>query len=152
MSHESCPVPQVTLISENVQIPSFSGNGSESVQTFVCSVEEECIRRAAHNDAEKLAILKSRISSEPSSLAGKLIKSDKFLSFTKYDDFKTTLITHFLRHTTLGPSHSFLKLAQTAKAIASSTHDICKAENIATSLSVEVSDQLKTLEWIDADG
>ena len=69
------PTPQVTLISDNVSIPPFSGTNSESVHAFVRRVEDECTRRSAHCD-EKLAILKSRICHDPSSLAGKLIKKE----------------------------------------------------------------------------
>ena len=73
--------PQVTLISESVSIPPFTGVGAESIHQFIRRVGEECTRTNAHADAEKLAILKSRICHDPSSLAGKLVKSDQFLSF-----------------------------------------------------------------------
>ena len=53
------PTLQVTLISDNVSIPPFSGTNSESVHAFVRRVADECTRRSAHSDAEKLAILKS---------------------------------------------------------------------------------------------
>lgn len=144
--------PQVTLISDNVSIPPFSGTGSESVHAFVRRVAEECTRRSAHADAEKLAILKSRICHEPSSLAGKLVKTDKFLSFTTYDDFTAALIAHFSGHSKLGATHSFLKIAQTFTHIARSTHDVYKAENVASSLSAELTDQLKSSQWFDEKG
>ena len=146
------PTPQVTLISDNVSIPPFSGTNSESVQAFVRRVDDECTRRSAHFDTEKLAILKSRICHDPSSLAGKLIKTDKFLSFSTYDELTTALISHFSGHSKLGATHSFLKIAQTLTNIARSTHDVYKAENIASSLSAELTDQMKSSQGIDTDG
>ena len=80
--------PQVTLISESVSIPPFTGVGAESIHQFIRRVGEECTRRNAHADAEKLAILKSRICHDPSSLAGKLVKFDQFLSLV---DMMTSL-------------------------------------------------------------
>ena len=141
--------PQVTLVNDSVTIPPFSGHGSESVHAFVRRVTDECTRRSAHTDAEKLAILKSRICHDPSSLAGKLIKSDKFLSFTEYDTFTANLISHFSGHSKLGATHSLLKVAQTLTHIARSTPDVYKAENVASSLSAELTDQLKSSKWID---
>lgn len=88
--------PQVTLISDNESIPPFFGTGSESVHAFVHRVAEECTRHSAHIDAEKLVIFNH--ASEPSSLAGKLEKCDKFLGFTTYDEFSTTLVKHFSSH------------------------------------------------------
>ena len=148
----STPATHVTLVSDTVAIPPFSGNGSESVHAFVRRVNDECTRRSAAADAEKLAILKSRICYEPSSIAGKLVKSDKFLSFTTYDTFTAALITHFAGHSKLGATHSFLKVAQTLTHITRSTSDVYKAENVASSLSSEITDQLKPSQWIDDDG
>ena len=98
--------PQVTLINDSVTIPPFSGTGSESVHTFVRRITEECTRRSARSDAEKLAILQSRICHEPSSVAGKLVKTDKFLSFTSYAEFTDALTSHFAGHSKLGATHS----------------------------------------------
>ena len=145
------PTPQVTLISDNVSIPPFSGINSESVHAFVRRVADECTRRLAHSDAEKFAILKSRICHDLSSLTGK-IKTDKFLSFSTYDELTTALISHFSGHSKLGATHFFLKIAQTLTNIARSTHDVYKAKNIASSLSAELIDQMKSSQWIDTDG
>ena len=153
MSENQVPAaPQVTLINDNVSLPNFSGNGSESVHAFVRRISEECTRRSAHSDAEKLAILKSRICHDQSSLAGKLVKTDKFLSFTSFDSFTSALVSHFASHSKLGATHSFLKVAQTITHITRSTADVYKAENIASSLSSEITEQLKSSNWIDADG
>ena len=143
--------PQVTLITDSVTLPPFSGNGSESVHTFVRRVSEECTRRSSHSDTEKLAILKSRICYDPSSLAGKLVKTDKFLSFTDYEEFTKALVSHFAGHSKLGATHSLLKVAQTLTLISRSTADVFKAENVASSLSTELTDQLKASAWIDKD-
>ncbi len=142
---------QVTLISENISIPPFSGNGSESVQSFIRRIDEECTRRAAQTDPAKLAILKARICYEPSSLVGKLVKSDKFLSLTKYDDFTNALHGHFSGHSKLGASHSFLKIAETITHVARSTSDVYKAENVASSLSSELIDQMKNSQWTNVN-
>ena len=152
MTDNTAPAsPQVTLISDNVTLPNFSGNGSESVHAFVRRISEECTRRNARTDAERLAILKSRICHDQSSLAGKLVKTDKFLSFTTFDGFTTALVSHFAGHSKLGATHSFLKVAQTITHITRSTADVYKAENIASSLSAELTEQLKSSNWIDAD-
>ena len=142
---------QVTVISDSVSIPPFSGNGSESVHSFIRRVTEECTRRSAVSDAEKLAILKSRVCHDASSLAGKLVKTDKFLSFTKYEEFTAALVTHFAGHSKLGATHSFLKVSQTLTSITRSTSDVYKAENVASSLSSELTDQLRSSKWIDSD-
>ena len=141
--------PQVTLISESISIPPFTGVGSESIHQFIRRVDDECTRRNAHADAEKLAILKSRICHDPSSLAGKLVKSDKFLSFDKYDAFTSALISHFSSHSKLGATHSFLKVASSLTHLARTTSDVYKAENVASSLSGELTDQLKASKWFD---
>ena len=143
--------PQVTLINDSVTIPPFSGTGSESVHTFVRRITEECTRRSARSDAEKLAILQSRICHEPSSVAGKLVKTDKFLSFTSYAEFTDALTSHFAGHSKLGATHSLLKTAQTLTHITRSTCDVYKAENVASSLSTELLQQLKSSQWIDAN-
>ena len=114
-------------------------------------VADECTRRFAHCDVEKLAILKSRICHDPSSFAGKLIKTDKFLSFSTYDELTTALISHFSCHSKLGATHSFLTIAQILTHVARSTHDVYKAENIASPLSAELTDQMKSSQWIDTD-
>ena len=59
--------PQVTLISENVPFPAFTGDGSESVHDFVRRVQDECTRRNVTSDDARLAVLKARISFEPKS-------------------------------------------------------------------------------------
>ena len=143
--------PQVTVISESVSIPPFTGTGSESVHQFLRRVEEECTRRSAKSSAEKLAILKSRICHEHSSLAGKLVKSDKFLSFVNYDDFATAFTAHFSSHSKLGATHSFLKVARSITQLARTTSDVYMAENVASSLSAELTTQLKDSQWIDDD-
>lgn len=145
------PAPQVTLLSDPVTIPPFSGSGSESIHAFIRRVEEECTRRAVHTDPEKLAILKSRICQDPSSLAGKLVKTDKFLSFTTFSAFTTALTSHFAGHSKLGATHSLLKVAQTLTHITRSTSDVYKAENIASSLSNELTLQLKSSSWVDSN-
>ena len=141
--------PHVTLISESVSIPNFTGVGSESIHQFIRRVGEECTRRNAHSDPEKLAILKSRICHDSSSLAGKLVKSDKFLSFDKYDDFSAALISHFSSHTKLGATHSLLKVASSLTYLARTSADVYKAENVASSLSSELTDQLTSSQWFD---
>lgn len=145
------PPTQVTLINDSVNLPHFSGNGSESVHSFVRRVSEECTRRNAQTDPEKLAILKSRVCHEPSSLAGKLVKTDKFLSFTEFHAFTKAFISHFAGHSKLGATHSLLKFAQTLTLISRSTTDVFKAENVASSLSAELTDQLKASAWVDDD-
>ena len=142
----------VTLISENISIPPFTGTASESVHSFIRRVTDECTRRSATNDAEKLAILKSRICYDSSSLAGKLVKSDKFLSFTAFDVFTAALISHFSSHSKLGATHSFLKVSQTLTSLSRTTQDVYRAENVASSLSSELVDQLKSSDWFDNDG
>ena len=142
---------KVTLISENVTFPPFTGHGPESVHAFIRRVKEECTRRSANSDVEKLAILKARICFESSSLAGKLAKSDKFLQFDKFDDFTAALCNHFAGHSKLGATHSLLKVAQSATQIARSTSDTYKAENIASSLSSELTSQLKDSTWFTGD-
>lgn len=144
--------PQVTLISDSVSIPPFSGIGSETIHAFIRRVDEECTRRNAHTNAEKLAILKSRICHEPTSLAGKLVKCDKFLSFTTYADFSAALVSHFSGHSKLGATHSFLKIAQTLTSMARSTHDVYRAENVASSLSAELTEQLIASQCFDDHG
>ncbi len=141
--------PQVTLISENVSIPPFTGTGTESVQAFIRRINEECTRRSSTTDEGKISVLKSRICSEPNSLAWKLVKSDKFLSLKTYDDFTNALTNHFASHSKLGVSHSFLKIAQTLSYITRSTPDVYSAENIACSLSSELIEQLQISQWTD---
>ena len=149
-THDTVPkAAHVHLISEDITIPPFSGSGTESVHAFLRRIDEECTRRSAHTDAEKLAILKARVCYDPSSLAGKLVKTDKFLSFTVYKDFTTALVSHFSGHSKLAATHSFLKVAQTVTHISRSTSDVYKAENVASSLSSELTDQLKSSQWID---
>ena len=138
---------KVTLVSENVTIPPFTGHGPESVHAFVRRVKEECTRRSANTDAEKIATLKARICFESTSLAGKLVKSDKFLQFDTFDEFTTALCNHFAGHSKLGATHSLLKVAQSATQIVRSTSDTYKAENIASSLSSELTTQLKDSTW-----
>ncbi|MPC76176.1 hypothetical protein E2C01_070582 [Portunus trituberculatus] len=155
MAHTSAPTvptPQVTLISESLSIPPFTGVGSESIRQFIRRIGEECTRRNAHLDVEKLAILKSRICHDPSSLAGKLVKSDKFLSLPKYVDFTAAFVSHFSNHSKLGATHSFLKVASSLTYLARITADVYKAENIASSLSAELTDQLKSSQWFNGDG
>ncbi|MPC37715.1 hypothetical protein E2C01_031205 [Portunus trituberculatus] len=151
-SAPTVPTPQVTLISESISIPPFTGIGSESIHQFIRRVGEECTRRNAHSDAEKLAILKSRICHDPSSLAGKLVKSDKFLSFDKYEDFTVALVSYFSSHSKLGATHSFLKVASSLTYLARTTADVYKAENVASSFSTELTDQLKSSQWFNGDG
>ena len=143
------PTPQVTLIPDNVSIPPFSGTNSESVHAFVRRVADECTRRSAHSDAEKLAILNRGFVMNHLVLRVKLVKTDKFLSFSTYDELTTALISHFSGHSKLGATHSFLKIAQTLTHVARSTHDVYKAENIASSLSAELTDQMKSSQWVD---
>ena len=116
MSHiepDQHPQTQVTLVTENISLPPFTGTGSESVQAFLRRVNDECTRRAAHTDKEKLAILKARICYEPSSLAGKLVKSDKFLQISEYTAFTDALKSHFSGYSKLGATHSLFKVTQT---------------------------------------
>ena len=143
------PSTKVTLISENVPFPAFTGDGSESVHDFIRRVQEECTRRDAISDDAKLAVIKSRISFEPTSHAGKLAKSDKFLQFTKFDDFTAALLNHFAGHSKLGATHSLLKVAQSATQVMRSTSDVYKAENFASSLSSELTNQLKDSPWFE---
>ena len=140
---------KVTLISENVPFPAFTGDGSESVHDFVRRIQEECTRRDAISDDAKLAVIKSRISFEPTSHAGKLAKSDKFLQFTKFDDFTAALLNHFAGHSKLGSTHSLLKVAQSVTQVMRSTPDVYKAENFASSLSSELTTQLKDSLWFE---
>ncbi|MPC73452.1 hypothetical protein E2C01_067781 [Portunus trituberculatus] len=151
-SAPNVPTPQATLISESISIPPFTGVGSESIHQFIRRVGEECTQRNAHSDAEKLAILKSRICHDPSILAGKLVKSDKFLGFDKYEDFTAALISHFSSHSKLGATHSFLKVASSLTYLAHTTADVYKAENVASSLSAELTDQRKSSQWFNGDG
>ena len=145
------PQTQVTFISEGSNIPPFTGTGPESVQSFLRRVQDECVRRNAQTSVEKLAILKSRVSFEPHSLAGKLLKSDLFLELHTYDEFVAELHNHFRGHSLLGVTHSFLKIAQTMAHLTRSTHDVYQAVNVATSLSLELMDQLQKFDWFDAD-
>ena len=142
---------QVTLISESTIIPPFTGAGNESVHQFIRRINEECTRRSAHSDAEKLAILKSRVCFDQSSLAGKLVKSDKFLSLTSYNEFTEALLSHFSSHSSLGATHSLIKVARSLTHLARTTSDVFKAENTASSLSSELTDQLKSSNWFEGD-
>ena len=142
---------KVTLISENVPFPAFTGDGSESVHDFIRRIKEECTRRDATSDDARLAVIKSRISFESTSHAGKLAKSDKFLQFTKFDEFTAALLNHFAGHSKLGATHSLLKVAQSATQVMRSTDDVYQAENLASSLSSELTNQLKDSTWFEDD-
>ena len=143
--------PQVTLIPDTVSFPAFTGDGSESVHDFVRRVHDECTRRSVVSEDAKLAVIKSRISFEPTSLAGRLAKSDKFLQFTNLDDFAAELKKHFSGHSKLGATHSLLKVAQSATQVTRSVPDVFKAENFASSLAAELVTQLKGTNWFEDD-
>ena len=143
--------PQVTLIPDTVSFPAFTGDGSESVHDFVRRVQDECTRRSVVSEDAKLAVIKSRISFEPTSLAGRLAKSDKFLQFTKLDDFAAELKKHFSGHSKLGATHSLLKVAQSATQVIRSVPDVFTAENFASSLAAELVTQLKDTTWFEDD-
>ena len=142
---------QVTLIPDTVSFPAFTGDGSESVHDFVRRVQDECTRRGVVSEDAKLAVIKSRISFEPTSLAGRLAKSDKFLQFTKLDDFAAELKKHFSGHSKLGATHSLLKVAQSATQVIRSVPDVFTAENFASSLAAELVTQLKDTTWFEDD-
>ena len=138
---------QVTLIPDSVSFPAFTGDGSESVHDFVRRVQEECTRRSVIAEDAKLAVIKSRISFEPTSLAGRLAKSDKFLQFKKFEDFTSELKKHFAGHSKLGATHSLLKTAQSTTQVIRSVPDVFKAENFASSLAAELVTQLNDTTW-----
>ena len=138
---------ELTLVSESVPFPPFSGDGSESVHDFIRRVQEECTRRNVTSDEAKLAVIKSRISFESNSLAGRLAKSDKFLQFKKYDEFTTELLKHFAGHSKLGATHTLLRVAQSTSQVIRSVPDVFKAENFASSLGSELATQLKDTNW-----
>lgn len=148
---ENSQVPQVTLIPDTVSFPAFTGDGSESVHDFVRRVQDECTRRSVISEDAKLAVIKSRISFEPTSLAGRLAKSDKFLQFTKLEDFTNELKKHFAGHSKLGATHSLLKVAQSTTQVIRSVPDVFKAENFASSLAAELVTQLKDSSWFEED-
>ena len=141
---------QVTVIADSVSFPAFTGDGSESVHDFVRRVQDECTRRNVIADDAKLAIIKSRISFEPTSLAGRLAKSDKFLQFKTFKDFTTELLSHFAGHSKLGATHSLLKVAQSTTQVIRSVPDVFTAENFASSLGAELATQLKDTDWFPA--
>ncbi len=95
LSIENTTTPRVILIHESHQLPNFSGAGTGTVHQFIQRIEEECTRRLATSDKEKISILKSRICHEPSSVADLLVKSDRFASLTTFDDFIAHLRNNF---------------------------------------------------------
>ena len=60
---------------------------------------------------ERLSILKSCISYDDHSTAGLLIRSDKFKSITAYAEFTAELTIYLQSHSTLGATHSILKIS-----------------------------------------
>ncbi len=113
VSTETIATPHITFIHESHHLPDFSGTGTETVHQFIQRIEEDCSRRAAISDKEKkISILKSRICHEPSSLAGLLVKSERFASLTTYDDFTIHLRNHFQSHSKYVATHSLLKLSK----------------------------------------
>ena len=61
----------------------FTGNGEEPLQDFLKRIEEDCTRRSANTDHEKLAIFNALISYENDSFAGKVVRSTKFRKIYK---------------------------------------------------------------------
>ncbi|MPC42804.1 hypothetical protein E2C01_036436 [Portunus trituberculatus] len=49
-------------------------------------------------------------------------------------------------------THSFLKVASSLTYLTRTTADVYKAENVASSLSAELTDQLKSSQWFNGDG
>ena len=141
--------PQVTFIHESANLPNFTGDGSETVHAFIKRIEEECVRRSATSDKEKLSILKSRISFEPSSFAGILFKTDKFETLTTYDSIVNELRDHFSKHSKLGATHSLIKISRgIAKNIRSEINPYL-ACNAATQLGTDLVDQLDSTDWLE---
>ena len=143
--------PHITFIHEAQHLPPFTGDSHESVHSFLQRVDEECTRRLAHSDKERLSILKSRISYEPHSIAGMLVHSDKFTSLSSYDEFSSQFRDHFQSHSHLGASHSLHKVSKAILQHARSHSNPFRAENIASSLSSELVTQLESSDWFSGD-
>ena len=145
------PSQNITFIHEPSNVPNFSGNSHESVSDFLSRIQDECVRRSATTDSEKLAILRSRISFERSSPAATLCKSDRFSSISSFSTFVTEFRRHFQGHSQSGVSHSFIKLAQNIVSHSRSYSDPYLAENTASALSAELFSQLNDSSWVSGD-
>lgn len=141
--------PQVTVIHEPVHLSNFSGKGTETVHQFISRITEECTRRNATTDGERISILKNRISMEPDSHAGKLVRTGKFSKISTFQEFTTELRNHFQGHTQLGALHSLLKISRRIKEC--SYADPYDGENATTSIISELFAQLADTEWVQGE-
>ena len=142
----STPTATPTLFHESVNIPNFTGAGPETVHHFIQRINEECIRRSATSDSQKLSVLKSRISCDISSHAGQMLRSGKFEEIEDYQTYVTELRNHFQGHSKLGVEH---QLITASRRIKQTTYtDPYGSENAATALSASMLDRLKDSEWV----
>ena len=145
----SAPATHINFINEPIIRPNFTGTGDESIHNFMDRINDECTRRNAFSDQKRLSILKSRISFEDNSTTGLLVRSDKSTSITTYNEFTSELIKHFQSHSTLGTTHSILKMTSSTLQNGYSFSNALHAKNFATTLSSEVVSQLKTSVWLE---
>ena len=119
-----------------------------SDHSFIQRIHEEYTRRQVHSDPEKLAILMPRISFAENSDAGRLVRTDKFQSISAYDEFTTAFLNHYSSHSRLGAVHTLLKISDQIGHFWRNSSDVYKAQNLATSMSNELINQLSTSDWI----
>ena len=111
----------------------FTGNKSDRVDivTLLDTCETECLRRNIVNDRDKIAILSSKISNTRCP-ASNLLKSDKLLRSSSYEDYKKEFMRKFSGGTALeGISPELHKVVDFMKQ----TNDNARLDDIIADVS-----------------
>lgn len=139
-----------TWVKEDIDHPKFTGTGHETLYDFFRRVDDKILRRKIEDDKEKIAVLKSRVTSEETNEVFLALKFPSLRDEGNYEKFKKGLSE------ALGVS----KEKGLFHVIAKHTEDVIKAHGITQAASAlvkggdaarEICENIRGSSWVDGD-